>query len=48
MILFFMRWMIKVWKDQSKADFKNSLTDEFAGFRLHNNLFFDIDNNERL
>jgi 1,4-dihydroxy-2-naphthoate octaprenyltransferase len=25
MILFFMRWMINVWKDDSKADFKNSL-----------------------
>jgi 1,4-dihydroxy-2-naphthoate octaprenyltransferase len=25
MILFFMRWMTKTWKDQSKADFKNSL-----------------------
>jgi 1,4-dihydroxy-2-naphthoate octaprenyltransferase len=26
MILFFMWWMTKTWKDQSKADFKNSLT----------------------
>ena len=25
MIFFFMQWMIKTWKDQTKADFKNSL-----------------------
>jgi len=25
MILFFMQWMVKTWKDQTKADFKNSL-----------------------
>ncbi len=25
MILFFLRWMLNVWKDESKADFKNSL-----------------------
>ena len=25
MVLFFMQWMMKVWKDESKADFKNSL-----------------------
>jgi 1,4-dihydroxy-2-naphthoate octaprenyltransferase len=25
MIIFFMQWMMKVWKDESKADFKNSL-----------------------
>lgn len=24
MVLFFLQWMIKVWKDESKADFKNS------------------------
>jgi len=25
MIFFFMQWMVKTWKDQTKADFKNSL-----------------------
>lgn len=25
MVLFFMQWMLKVWKDGSKADFKNSM-----------------------
>ena len=25
MILFFMQWMVKTWKDQTRADFKNSL-----------------------
>jgi 1,4-dihydroxy-2-naphthoate octaprenyltransferase len=25
MIFFFMQWMIKTWKDQAQADFKNSL-----------------------
>jgi len=25
MILFFMQWMLKTWKDQTRADFKNSL-----------------------
>lgn len=25
MIFFFMQWMVRTWKDQSKADFKNSL-----------------------
>jgi len=25
MIFFFMQWMVRTWKDQTKADFKNSL-----------------------